>query len=1196
MLRLILGRAGSGKSSLCLKEINAKLEDNSLSFPLIYLIPEQSSFQAEYALATSSAAGGSIRAQAFSLKRLAWKVLRETAGKQELFIDDTGKSMMMLKILEENKKKLRLFKHAGEQPGTLKNLVLLYNEMKRYCFDSSRLREILYQKKEEMPLFLKDKLADLSTIMEEMEQKMEGHYLDGEDTLRVLLRNIPDSKYLHGAEFWVDGFYDFTRLEHQILTSLLNISRRVTITLCLERDYLPGDELPEGSPFYSSTLTCRRLIEEASQKAIPVEKVFLPGKNRTRFSANAVLNHLEKNIFRFPAKPYPVQQKDDAETSPIIMTTAPNRREEIEGAARMLISLARDRGYRWRDMAVLAGNLQEYSDLITTVFQDYEIPFFLDQERPASFHPLVEFIRSAVEVITRGWRYNAVFRCIKTGFLFPLPKENKSAQEWRNKASRLENYVLALGIQGSRWLDEKPWEYPFKDTLEEELAGEAAERKKASEEEEKALVEINNTRSFLVTFLNAFQQEFKKATNVQEKTSALFHFLENVSARERLDCWSKEDLKYGNLEKSREHIQIYNGVINLLEQLVEIMGEIDVSSAQFLRILEAGLDNLSLSLVPPSLDRVVVGDIERTRPGKIRCAFILGANDGVLPARLQEDGIFSDEERRNLENAGLELAPGIKRRLLDQQFLIYMALTRPTSILWVSYPRSDEEGRPLMPSLLITFLKDLFPSLKEQFLHDEEDMQYPSSEKNEAGESTAEKIIPYLAHPRQTLSLLALQLGRWKKGEKIHHLWWDIYNWYVRSEKWREEGQRLLKGLFYRNNELPIAKNVSRRLYGEQWKASVSRLERYRACPFSQFLSYGLKLRERKLYRLESMDIGRFFHMALRNVTLSFQEKQIDFSSLNEKTCLAIVEEEVDKLVPKLQKEILLSSTRYLYLASRLKKTVGLAVLQMAEHYRRSQFRPIGAELSFGRGKDLPSPEFNLKGGGMVEMAGRIDRIDLARDKEGKAYLRIIDYKSGPANLLLTEVFYGLSLQLFAYLDIILSASPQWLKEDALPAGIFYFRVHAPLINAEGGLSKEELAGELMKRYRMKGRLLADPEVIRLMDNRLSRGYSPVIPAGLNEKGGLYKNSAVLSLEQFAFLQKYVRFVLRSTAEEISKGEVGIQPFKFGKKKACTFCAYKAVCQFDPSLEENTYRLLSDLEEKIIWNLLQRRLLDDENS
>lgn len=1197
MLRLILGRAGSGKSSLCLKEINAKLEDNSSSFPLIYLVPEQSSFQAEYALASSAASGGSIRAQALSFKRLAWKVLRETAEKQELFIDDTGKSMMMLKVLEENKKKLRLFKHAGEQPGTLKNLVLLYNEMKRYSVNSSKLREILNQKKGEIPLLLQDKLADLSAIMEEMEQKMEGHYLDGEDTLRVLLRNIPHSKYLHGSEIWVDGFYDFTRLEYRILTSLLDISRKITITLCLERDYLPGDELPVNSPFYSSALTCRRLIEEASRKAVPVEKVLLPGKNRTRFSANGVLSHLEKNIFRFPAKRYPVQHKDDAKDFPIILATAPNRREEVEGAAHMLISLARDQGYRWRDMAVLAGNLQEYSDLITTVFQEYEIPFFLDQERPASFHPLVEFIRSSVEVITRGWRHDAVFRCIKTGFLFPLQKEENSVQKWRNKASRLENYVLALGIQGSRWLDGKPWKYPFRDTLEEELAGEADEGKKASEEEEKALAEINNTRQFFVTFLNAFQQEFRIATNVREKTSALFHFLENVSARERLDHWSKEDLKCGNLERSREHIQIYNGVINLLEQLVEIMGEIDVSSAQFLRILEAGLDNLSLSLVPPSLDRVVVGDIERTRPGKIRCAFILGANDGVLPARLQEDGIFSDEERRNLEKAGLELAPGIRRRLLDQQFLIYMALTRPSSILWVSYPRSDEEGRPLMPSLLITFLKDLFPSLKERFLQgDEEDMPYSNPGKNEAKESTAENIIPYLAHPRQTLSLLAAQLSRWKKGEKINHLWWDIYNWYVRSEKWREEGQRLLKGLFYRNNELPMDKSVSRRLYGKEWKASVSRLERYHACPFSQFLSYGLKLRERKLYRLESMDIGRFFHMALRNVTLSFQKKQVDFSSLDEKTCLAVVDEEVDKLIPKLQKEILLSTTRYQYLASRLKKTVGLAAIQMAEHYRRSRFRPIGAELSFGKGRDIPSPEFNLKDGSMVEMVGRIDRIDLARDKEGKAYLRIIDYKSGPANLLLSEIFYGLSLQLIAYLDIILSASPQWLQEDALPAGIFYFRVHAPLINAEGRLSREELAGELMKRFRMKGRLLADPEVIRLMDNHLIRGYSPVIPVGLNEKGGLYKNSAVLSLEQFAFLRKYVRFVLRSTAEEIAKGEVGIQPFKFGKKKACTFCAYKAVCQFDPSLEENTYRLLSDLEEKMIWNLLQRRLLDDGNS
>ena len=244
--------------------------------------------------------------------------------------------------------------------------------------------------------------------------------------------------------------------------------------------------------------------------------------------------------------------------------------------------------------------------------------------------------------------------------------------------------------------------------------------------------------------------------------------------------------------------------------------------------------------------------------------------------------------------------------------------------------------------------------------------------------------MSFLAHPRKTFSLLAGELGRWKEGKSIHPLWWDIYNWFASTEQWREEGLKLLKGTFYQNREEPISKEISRRLYGEQWKAGVSRLEKYRSCPFSQFLSHGLKLQERKMYRLDSLDIGRFFHMAMRNVTLSLHNKQIDYVNLDEKTCLAIVEEEVDKLVPKLQKEILLSSNRYSYLSSRLKQTVGLAVLQMVEHYRRSGFRPIGVEISFGTGKNIPSPSFELEDGGRVEMSGRIDRIDLARDEEGK--------------------------------------------------------------------------------------------------------------------------------------------------------------------------------------------------------------------
>ncbi len=1191
-LTLILGRAGSGKSELCLREINDRIEESAFSFPLIYLVPKQSSFQAEYALATSAPRGGSIRAQALSFKRLAWKIMQETGERQAFFLDDTGKSMLMQRILQENKRKLRLFRHAGEQPGTLAHLVQFYNEMKRYCLVSSSLGEILEQKKGEIPLLLQDKLADLSLIMGEMERCMEGHYQDGEDTLGALIRKIPESKYLDGAEIWVDGFYDFTRLEYRVLQSLLPVSRKITVTLCLDRDYPPEEKLPANSPFYSATLTMRRLMQGASALGAPCRKVFLGGKGRPRWSDNTILGHLEQNLYRFPARPCPALP-GGRKTASLVLATAQKRRHEVESAARAIIRQVRDTSCRWRDIAVLAGNLEEYADLLITVFEDYEIPFFLDQRRPASHHPLVEFVRSSLEVITRGWRFDAVFRCIKTGFLFPLQKSRKMEQEWRKKASRLENYALAFGIQGgSRWLARKPWTYTGRDTLEEDLGAAAGNRQ--SRAEELAIQEIDEVRTIFTAPLAVFAQEFKKAEGVKGKIIAIFHLLENVSAGNRLEFWGREDLRRGNLEKSREHAQVYNGIIYVMEQLAELMGETAISSAQFLRILNTGLENLSLGLVPPSLDGVMIGDIERTRPGGIRCVFILGANDGILPARLQEDGILTGEERRNLEKAGLESAPGIRRRLLDQQFLIYMAMTRPSTLLWVSYPRADEEGRALMPSMLIAHLQDLFPFLEEEFLQMEPgSKEHPGARRNGMAERFYE-TLPFLVHPRQTFTLLALQLSRWRAGGSIDPLWWEVYNWYAAQERWHGEGSRLFKGLFYRNSEPPIDKDVSRLLYGERWKTGISRLESYRACPFSQFLTYGLKLRERRLYRLESLDIGRFFHMALRNVTLSLQEKEIDFTDLDDETSLSIVDEEVDELVPKLQKEILLSSARYLNLASRLKKTVGLAVLQMAEHYRRSRFRPIGVEIPFGTEEGLPALELDLDDGGQAEIVGRIDRIDLARDEQGRAYLRVIDYKSGAVDLVLAELFFGFSLQLLTYLDIALASSPQWLKEETLPAGIFYFRIYAPFVEAKKGLSPEELAAELLKQYKMKGRCLADPHVIRLMDSSLVQGFSPVLPVGLNKEGSLNKKSSVFSLEQFTVLCRHVRQVLRHAAGGIAGGQVGIQPFQLGKKRACTFCVYKAVCQFDPFLEENRFRLFTNPGEKEIWNLLLQRGEQDE--
>lgn len=1216
-LRLVLGRAGSGKSELCLGEISRELKERPDGYPLIYIVPEQATFQAEYALAAFYGLGGTIRGQVLSFRRLAWKVMQEAGSGKALFIDDAGKGMVLRKALEKLRGELRVFRHAGEQVGVLDNLVQLYNQLKRSCIDVCRLKETFHKHAETgegLSSLFKEKMKDLILILEEAEGELTGRYLDNEDYLNLLALQMPGSSFLKGAEVWVDGFYSFNSQEYLVLEGLLKICRRVTVTVCLHRDCSPGEKVDELDPFYPAAITCQKLQQRAKAGGLYLEKVILAEENLPRFRGRPGLSYLERNLHCYPVKPF------EGEVSSLRLAAAPHRRGEVEYLARELIGLIRDGGWRWRDMAVIVSSPDDYRDIISTVFGDYQIPFFLDQKRPVIHHPLVEFIRSSLEVVNRNWRYEAVFRCIKTEFLLPFAEDENERQKWRERADRLENYVLAFGIQGALWLGEEPWKFRLRDTLEEEDEGEGT----LSGGEEAYLRLINETRRMVSAPLIRFREKFKVAGTVREKTMAVYELLSDARAWDRLELWRGEALYRGNPEKAREHLQVYKGVINLMDQLVEIMGEQKMPATLYARIVEAGLESLRLSLVPPSLDQVFVGDVERSRPGAASFVFLLGVNDGVLPSRPREDGIFSEEEQEAVSSWGLELAPGERRRLLDGQFLIYMALTRAARGLWVSYPLADEEGRALVPSLLMAHLKELFPSLQEELLAaepDDEDNLWgqvapcsctgrhgDSFEESPAGYGGDSSVIkyagaagseregryaaalwPHVVHPRRTLSHLAVKLSRWKTGAKIHSLWWEVYNWYAAEELWRGQAKRLLGGIFYENREKPLSSKTSLQLYGKEFKASVSRLERYRACPFSHFISHGLRLRERQLYRLESPDIGRFFHAALRNFALSLQEKKLEWGDLESQKCLQLAAEEVERLVPRLQKEILLSSSRYRYLAGKLNKTVGQAVLMLGEHARRSSFKPVGLELAFGPGGDLPGAGFELENGCQVELAGRIDRVDVAHDKEGQAYLCVIDYKSGRTQLKLPEIYFGLSLQVLTYLDIVLTNALTWLGEEALPAGVLYFRVHTPLISSGVVLPPDKIEQELRRRYKMKGLVLEDREIVRMMDNRLEMGYSEVIPVGLTREGSFYRNSAALSRERFALLREHVRHLIKAAAGEIAGGLVEIAPYRLGRSKACTYCSYQAVCQFDTALEGNGFRLLKGGEAEGIWQGPEKR-------
>ena len=1343
-LRLILGRAGSGKTARCLEEITAELERAPRGTPLIFLVPEQATFHAEYQLASRRGLGGTIRAQVLSFRRLAWRVLQEQGSRHRFFLNDTGKSMLLRRVIENRREELRIFDGAGEQAGGIENLVQLYNEFKRSGLSALELDRILGEKfgQDEGPpsslsasppaattpaapstshgpaapadaspafpassTFL-HKLQDLRLLFLALEQEVGDRYLDAEDALTLLQLGIPGSAFLQEARVWVDGFYGFTNQEYGVLEALLRRCPEVTVTLCLEQEVGPREVIPELHPFHPAALACQQLQQRAARAGIPREIQRLnPRPEERRFAANPALAHLERHLHTYPAVPCALAEEETG----IRLVSAANRRCEVEATARALIALARDQGYRWRDMALLTGDPEAYDDLVRTLFQDYEIPYFLDRERPVLHHPLVEFLRSALEVLVHNWRSDAVFRCIKTDFLFPLPRSPEDTRRWRERADRLENYVLAFGIQGrSRWEEQDPWLYLERETLEdldepedrEELADQkepadledrnhreelrAGEETRGGEfppsgredpeelpsmgrvtaareqeagyqvgseppargastppftgEQRRFLEEINETRKTLAAPLLAFQRQMGAATTVQDKARALFALLERCRATRRLEGMIQACARENRPEQVRQHRQVYEEIVDLLEQLVETMGEETVSTALFARLLETGLENLRLSLVPPSLDQVLVGNVERTRVSQVRWIFLLGVNDGCLPSRPPEDSVFTEEERERLLAWGLELAPGSRRRLLDQQFLVYMALTRASRGLWLSYALANEEGQGLVPSLLLDRLTELFPHLtiktvepeppatparssgtypvdhldhrlpSEQDPDPDQDREgstagstgyvpedHPLDQEDQEGEG--ERIVPpeawtplsYVAHPRRALAHAAVRLGEARKGAALEPLWQDVYNWFTREKTpWQDTAARCLRALTYQNREKPLARGTALALYGQPLRAGVGRLEKHRACPFAHFAAYGLRLQERRVYRLEAPDIGRLFHVVLRNIALELRDRGQDWSHLDFQASRELARQQVEQLAPRLQKEILLSSSRYRYLARKLTDTVGRAAGYLGEQARRGRFRTVGVEVEFGRGKSLPEPPLDLGEGASLELVGRVDRIDLARDEEAKeAFVRVIDYKSAATRLPLLEIYHGLSLQMLVYLEVVLRHLPAWLGLDARPAAVLYYPLRVPLLSCSAPPPEETLQDQLLRQYKMQGRVLADPRVVRLMDRHLESGHSLIVPAGIKQSGEFYENAAVLAEADFRRLGAHAHRQVRETARAVYAGEVDIRPFRLGKETACRYCPYRPVCQFDPGLESNRYRLVPYLGEQEILQRLR---------
>ncbi|MCJ0932284.1 helicase-exonuclease AddAB subunit AddB [Virgibacillus halodenitrificans] len=1150
-LRFLLGRAGTGKSGRTMDEIKEKLLDQPNGTSIFYIVPDQMTFQQESALFHDKDIVGSIRAQVVSFSRLAWRILQETGGGTKQFISSVGVQMMLRKIIEEKTDDWRVFQKAMEKQGFLSQLEKMITEFKRYNISpealQSQMKEIEgYVHKESGEEALISKLDDLAYIYEKLMVALQDKYIDSEDQLQLLADKISESSLLEDAEVYLDGFHRFTPNELVVVEALLKKCKSVTIALTVDGLETEASEL---DLFYQTVETYHQIQQIAIENQIPLEETVQLDPANGRFSNRPYFAHLEQY---FDVRPAP---QFDGET-PIRIAEAAHPRAEVEGVAQEVIRLVREENYRFRDLAVFIRQTDTYHDLIATIFEDYDIPVFIDEKRTMLNHSLIEFIRSVLDIVEGNWRYDAIFRVLKTGF---IPLTDKEYPLTADAIDELENYVLEYGIRSrNRWLGDEEWVF-------QRFRG--FDQATQTDTEKEIQKRINRYRKQVVSALAPFDEDMRRVSTIRELCERTYLLLEELNVPNRLEQMRELFDERSEIEKGREQEQVWNAVIQLFDEMVEMAGEETMTLTTFRATLDAGFETLKFAHVPPSIDHVIVGTIDRSRISGIKCSFLLGVNEGVWPMKPSGDGMINEQERELLAGHGLRLAETSKRQLLDDWFYMYIAFTSAKDKLWVSYPLSDEEGKSKMPSQLIKRVEDLFPICCEHLLLQDPDELVEADR--------------FITTPTKTRSALTAQLARNRKGYPVKPIWWHVLNWYITHHDRYSTTYNVLQSLFYENKPINLDTETVEKLYPKQVKASVSRLETYYRCSYQHFAKYSLGLDERKTYKLDAPDIGQLFHEALKTITEWVQQEGRNFAQLTKNDTDGYARKAVTNLAPILQHQILHSSNRYKYIQQKLQEVIARAAYILSEQARQSNFSPVGLELGFGTDQKLPPLTLPLPNGYELMLRGRIDRIDQAINNES-LFLRIIDYKSSSKGLNLLEVYYGLALQMLTYLDVVLTHSETWLGVKATPAGVLYFHVHNPMISGDQKLPEDKIEEEIFKKYKMQGLLLSDEDIVKMMDNSLESGTSTIVPAGVKKNGGFYSSSKIADEDTFTSLQTHIHQLMMQAGIDMTAGGVHLNPYQHKQQIACTYCPFHAVCQFDPMLEDNNYRKLTEMKEETI--------------
>lgn len=1137
-LRFYFGPSGSGKSHRIYEEIMQRAaQEPGRNFLII--VPDQFTMQTQKDLVMRSDRGGILNIDVLSFGRLSHRILEEVGTKEMPVLDDTGKSLVLQKIAADLKEQLPAMGSLLHKQGYIHEVKSAISEFMQYGISTQDMDKLIASAEKRGALAMK--LRDLKALYRGFQDYIRDHFITTEETLDVLRRSLVKSKILPDSVVVFDGFTGFTPIQNRLIQELMRVCEETIVTVTIGEEEDPYQMDGEQKLFHLSKKTVADLVKLAAEAEVTRgEDVFVKG-GPNRFAEAPALCYLEQNLFRYQYEPYTEKQHE------IHMFEALSPREEVHQTALYIRKLIREEGLTYRDIAVVIGDLEGYASYVETEFGQLEIPCFLDRTRGIVLNPMIEYIKSALQLYIRDFSYDTVFHFLRSGM----------ADISREEIDELENYVIRTGARGYR-----TYSRLFTRKTEEMQQGSGQEDTERAEETMERLNRIRQQFADTVEILHMAPR-----AKAGEYVDHLYDFLEQNQVQQKLLNYQQQFEQEGDLAKAREYAQIYRLVMDLLDQIYELLGEEEISLQEFADILEAGFGEITVGTIPQNVDRIVVGDMERTRLKQVKVLFFLGVNDGNIPKNASKGGIISDMDREFLIESGTEMAPSPRQQMYIQRLYLYLNMTKPSERLYLSYAKVNSDGKGIRPSYLIDTVRKLFPQLA---------VEYPQNRSR----------LEQIEGRQEGARYLAEELREYADGTLREEERQDFYLMYRAYEADPEGRDRLTAAAFRRYKESGLSRIVARALYGRQLENSVSRLETYAACACRHFLQYGLSLQEREEFGFEVSDMGNVYHAVLENFAGKLAESGRTWWDFDENFATQAVKEAVEGYAATYGETVLYSSARNEYAITRMSRILTRTVLTLQQHLKQGSFQPDDYELSFRFAEDLDSIHVDLSEEEKMHLQGRIDRIDVSEDAE-HVYVKVIDYKSGNKKFDLAALYYGLQLQLVVYMNAAMELeSRKHPDKEIVPAALLYYHIDDPTIETPVELTQEQINEEILTKLRMNGVVNSDPAVVERLD-RFLQDKSKVIPVEKKKDGSFSARSGILSREELHVVSAYVDTKIRQIGREILDGKIAANPYEKGNEEACTYCAYKKVCGFDGSIPGYEKRQLEDLDKQTLMQRMQ---------